>query len=64
LHPLGNICLPRVNQYFLQNEVSMKVVAYDDGGSVQVAPTSDILQVKLINLDIFLSLFPPWRVVI
>jgi hypothetical protein len=64
LHPLGIRRLPRGNQYFSQNEVSMKVVAYDDGGSVQVAPTSDILQVKIIDLDSFLSLLPPRRVVI
>jgi hypothetical protein len=54
LHPLGNQRLLRVNQYLLQNKVSMKLVSYNDGAFIQVAPTSDILQVKLIDLDSFL----------
>jgi hypothetical protein len=55
LHPLDNRCLPRVNQYFSQNQVSMKIVAYDDGAFVQVAPMSALLQGKLIDLDIFFT---------
>jgi hypothetical protein len=61
-HPLANIRLPRVNQYFTRDNVSMKVVAYDDGVLVQVAQTSDLSLVKLIDLDVFLSLLSPRRV--
>jgi hypothetical protein len=61
-HPLANIRLPKVNQYFTRDNVSMKVVGYDDGAFVQVARTSDLSQVKLIELDVFLSLLSPRRV--
>jgi hypothetical protein len=62
-HPLSNIWLPRVNQYFTRdNDVSMKVVGYDDGAFVQVAQTSDLSLVKLIDLAVFLSLLSPRRV--
>jgi hypothetical protein len=63
-HPLVNIRLPRVNQYFKRDNVSMKVVGYDDGAFVQVAQTSDLSLVKLIDLDVFLSLLSPRRVTI
>jgi hypothetical protein len=56
------IWLQRVNQYFTRDNVSMKVVGYDDGTFVQFAHTSDLSLVKLIDLDIFLSLLPPRRV--
>jgi hypothetical protein len=36
-HPLANIRVPRVNQYFTRDNVSMKVVGYDDGAFVEVA---------------------------
>jgi hypothetical protein len=58
-HPLANIRLPRVNQYFTRENVSMKVVGYGDGSFVQVAQTSDLSLVKLIDLDVFLSLLSP-----
>jgi hypothetical protein len=58
-HPLVNIQLMRVNQYFTRDNVSMKVVAYDDGAFVQVAQTSDLSPVKLIDLDVLLSLLSP-----
>jgi hypothetical protein len=61
-HALANIRLPRVNQYFTRDNVSMKVVGYDDGAFVQVAKTSDLSLVKLIDLDVFLSLLSPRRV--
>jgi hypothetical protein len=61
-HPLENIRLPRVNQYFTRDNVSMKVVGYDDGAFVQVAQTSDLSLVKLIDLDVFLSLLSPRHV--
>jgi hypothetical protein len=58
-HPLANIRLPRVSQYFTRDNVSMKVVGYDDGAFVQVAQTSDLSLVKLIDMDVFISLFSP-----
>jgi hypothetical protein len=58
-HPLANIRLPRVNQYFTSDNVSMKVVGYDDGAFFQVAQTSYLSLVKLIDLDVFLSLLSP-----
>jgi hypothetical protein len=61
-HPLANIRFPRVNQYFTRDNVSMKSVGYDDGAFVQVAQTSELSLVKLIDLDIFLSLLSPRRV--
>jgi hypothetical protein len=61
-HPLENMRLPRMNQYFTRDNVSMKVVGYDDGAFDQVAQTSDLSLVKLIDLDVFLSLLPPRRV--
>jgi hypothetical protein len=61
-HPLANIRLPRVNQYFTGDDVSMKVAGYDDGAFVQVSQTSDLSLVKLIDLDVFLSLLSPRRV--
>jgi hypothetical protein len=61
-HPRVNIRLPRLNQYFTRDNASMKVVCYDDGAFVQVAQTSDLSLVKLIDLNVFLSLLPPRRV--
>jgi hypothetical protein len=61
-HPLANIWRPRVNQDFIRDNVSMKVVGYDDGAFFQVAQTSDLSLVKLIDLDVFLSLLSPRRV--
>jgi hypothetical protein len=61
-HPLANILLLRVNQYFTRDNVSVKVVSYDDGAFLQVAQTSDLSLVKLIDLDVFLSIFPSRRV--
>jgi hypothetical protein len=61
-HPLANMRLPRVNQYFTRDNVSMKVVGFDDGVFVQVAKTSDLSLVNLIDLDVFLSLLSPRHV--
>jgi hypothetical protein len=61
-HPLANIRLPRANQYFTRDNFSMKVVGYDDGAFVQVAHTSDVSLVKLIDLDVLLSLLSHRRV--
>jgi hypothetical protein len=61
-NPLANIRLPRLNQYFIRDNVSMKVVGYDDGAFVQVAHPSDLSLVKLTDLDVLLSLLPPTRV--
>jgi hypothetical protein len=58
-HPLANIRLPRVNQYFTRDNVSMKVVGYEYGAFIQFAHTSDLSLVKLIDLDVFLSLLSP-----
>jgi hypothetical protein len=40
----------------------MKVVGYGDGAFVQVAQTPDLSIVKLIDLDVFLSLLSPRNV--
>jgi hypothetical protein len=51
-HPLANIRLPMVNQYFTRENVSMKAVGYDDGAFVQVAHKPELSLVKLIELDV------------
>jgi hypothetical protein len=62
-HWLGNMRLPRQNQYFSRHGVSMKVLSYEDGAFVSGAPTSDLVEVNLIDLDKFMSYLRTPRVI-